>query len=171
MTKHEIDNQIKEFLNVFVYEAQFSAFKNKLLKNNTNKDSKKYIDSELEKISKYIVNGKFKKNNDLKKTPKVSVKSKKSNIPKTIKKSKGKVIKEPPQDFFNYKNHTYKSLSKEINTPISVFEILLKQKKISLSIEPEDKISLSIWIILQEFVQNKYKIIMSSRRKSDSDQI
>jgi len=171
MTKNDIDNQIKEFLKVLVYEAQFLAFKNKLLKNNSNNDLKNYIDAELVKISKEIINGVFKKNIKEKKKSKIIVKSNKSNIPKSNKKSKQKVIKEPPQDFFNYKNHTYKSLSEEINTPISVFELILKQNKIILSIVPEEKISSSIWIILQEFVQNKYRIIMSSKRKADSDKI
>lgn len=169
MTIQDVEKQIKEFLNILVYEAQFLAFKNKLLKNSRNKELQKFINFELEKISKQFTNGKFKANDKIKKTPKTKVKSKKANILNDVKKSK--VIKDPPQDFLDYKSYTYLSLSKEINTPISVFETLLKQKKYFESIQPEEKISDSTWIILQQFVQNKYKIIMSARRKIDSDKV
>jgi hypothetical protein len=169
MTKQEVEIQIKEFLNILVYEAQFLAFKNKLLKNNKNIEVQKFIIFELEKISKHIVNGKFKTVNKVKNTPKTKVKSKKDNNLSDVKKSK--VIKDPPHVFLDYKKYTYLSLSKEINTPISVFETLLKQKNYFASIKPGEKISVNTWIILQQFVQNKYKIIMSARRKSDSDKI
>ena len=169
MTKQEVEQQIKEFLNILVYEAQFLAFKNKLLKNIRHKELQKFINFELEKISKQIVNGKFKANNKIKKIPKTKVISKKENILNEVKKSK--VIKDPPQDFLDYKSYTYLSLSKEINTPISVFETLLKQRNYFESIQPEEKISENIWIILQQFAQNKYKIIMSARRKTDSDKV
>ncbi len=169
MTIQEVDKQINEFLNILVYEAQFLAFKNKLLKNNKNKEVQKYINYELEKISKQIVNGKFKKENKVKKIPKTKVKSKK--VKNLTDGKKSKVIKDPSQDFLDHKKYTYLSLSKEINTPISVFEILLKQKNYLLAIEPEEKISENTWIILEQYVQNKYKIIMSARRKSDSDKI
>ena len=169
MTKQEVEQQIKEFLNILVYEAQFLAFKNKLLKNSRHKELQKFINFELEKISKQIVNGKFKANNKIKKIPKTKFKSKKENILNEVKKSK--VIKDPPQDFLDYKSYTYLSLSKEINTPISVFETLLKQRNYFESIQPEEKISENIWIILQQFAQNKYKIIMSARRKTDSDKV
>lgn len=169
MTIQEVEKQIKEFLNILVYEAQFLSFKNKLLKNSRNKELQKFINFELEKISKQIANGKFKANDKIKKIPKTKVKSKKENILNDVKKSK--VIKDPPQDFLDYKSYTYLSLSKEINTPISVFETLLKQKNYFESIQPEEKISESTWIILQQFVQNKYKIIMCARRKIDSDKV
>lgn len=169
MTIQEVEKQIKEFLNILVYEAQFLAFKNKLLKNNKNKEVQKFINFELEKISKHIVNGRFKTDNKVKKVLKSKVKSKKDNNLTDVKKSK--VIKDPPQDFLDYKKHTYLSLSKEINTPISVFETLLKQNNYFAAIQSEEKISDNTWIILQHFVQNKYKIIMSARRKNDSDKI
>lgn len=169
MTKQEVEKQIKEFLNILVYEAQFLAFKSKLLKNSKNKELQKFIHSELEKISKQIVNGNFKANNKVKKIPKIKVKSKKEYILNDVKKSK--VIKDPPQYFLDYKLYTYLSLSKEINTPISVFETLLKQKNYFESIQPEEKIIENTWIILQQFVQNKYKIVMSARRKVDSDKV
>lgn len=167
MTKEEVQQQIKEFLNILVYEAQFLAFKNKLLKNIRNKEALLFINSELEKISKQIVNGKYKANNKIKKSPKTKVKSKKDNALNGVKKSK--VIKDPPQDFLDYKSYTYLSLSKEINTSISVFETLLKQNNYFETIQPEEKICDNAWIILQQFVQNKYKIIMSARRKNESD--
>lgn len=169
MTKQEVEKQIKEFLNILVYEAQFIAFKNKLLQNNRNIEIQQFINFELEKISKQIHDGKFRSNNKIKKIPKTKVKSKKENILNDIKKSK--VIKDPPQDFLDYKSYTYLRLSKEINTPISVLETLLKQKNYFESIQPEEKISENAYIILQQFVQNKYKIIMSARRKIDSDKI
>ena len=167
MTKEEVQQQIKEFLNILVYEAQFLAFKNKLLKNTRNKEALQFINSELEKISKQIVNGKFKKSDQGKKIAKTKIKSKKDNTLNVVKKSK--VIKDPPQDFLDHKTYTYLSLSKEINTSISVFETLLKQKNYFETIQPEEKICDNAWIILQQFVQNKYKIIMSTRRKNESD--
>lgn len=169
MTKEEVEQQIKEFLNILVYEAQFLAFKNKLLKNTRNKEVLQFINFELEIISKQIINGKFKKSDKVIKIVKTKVKSKKDNALNSVKKSK--VIKDPPHDFLDYKSYTYLSLSKEINTPISVFETLLKQRNYFESIQPEEKICDNAWIILQQFVQNKYKIIMSARRKIDSDKV
>lgn len=167
MTKEEVQQQIKEFLNILVYEAQFIAFKNKLLKNTRNKDALQFINFELEKISKQIVNGKFKVSDKAKKIAKTKIKSKKDNTLNVVKKSK--VIKDPPQDFLDHKTYTYLSLSKEINTSISIFETLLKQKNYIETIQPDEKICDNAWIILQQFVQNKYKIIMSVRRKNESD--
>jgi hypothetical protein len=169
MTKQEVEKQIKEFLKILVYEAQFLAFKNKLLKNTRNKEALQFINFELEKISKQIVNGKFKISDKVKKVSKTKVKPKKDNTLNGVNKSK--VIKDPPQDFLDYKSYTYLSLSKEINTPISVFETLLKQRNYFESIQPEEKIIENTWVILQQFVQNKYKIIMSARRKIDSDKV
>lgn len=167
MTKQEVENQINEFLKIVVYEAQFLAFKNKLFKNNKNNDLENYIKSELQKISKRFINGKYTANNKLNNMPKVKLKK----TGNQNNNNKRKVINEPPQVFFNYKNHTYISLSNEINTPISVFEILLKQKNNFEKIIPNEKISIDSWLILEEFVLNKYKIVISQRRKCNSDKI